>query len=402
MIFTGKKWVTACFSLIFLVLLMNGPSITHAQELNEAHVYCFPGSSSSELVFDFFESETEWKVVLHDLDKPASLDGFLTIIKTLSLFGVSVTPPDLCLMCKLRHLSWEDILVIYDSPLVGFFRSERLTAITIGISDHETLNEAQAVNDDDVKVFTSYDVSSIGNARVQLQELFLSEKTETTEINILSLALSITLLAFADSVNPCTFALFSALLLLTLHSSGEKRAIISSFSFISAIFVGYYVLGIGVFRALIAVPHINEVLVIVGLILGIFSIIRGLRVEFRSPIPKSFRKLIELRIEKYHASVAASFVLGVFAAFALLPCSGGPYVVSLGLLSTLEDSVQTYLLLGLYNLIFVVPLVLILTTILAFRGMSHKIKILRSKKLGVMELISGVLLVTICIYLLSL
>lgn len=189
------------------------------------------------------------------------------------------------------------------------------------------------VNDVDVKVFTPYDVYSLSNVRIQLQEFFLAERSEKTEINVSKLVLSITLLALTDSVNPCTFALFTALLFATLHSLGEMRAATTGFFFISAIFIGYYVLGLGVFRILVAIPHIDKALPILGLMLGVFSIIRGLKVKFKSSIPKSFRRFMELRIRKSYASIIASFVLGLIATFTLLPCSGGPYMVGLGLLS---------------------------------------------------------------------
>jgi len=84
----------------------------------------------------------------------------------------------------------------------------------------------------------------------------------------------------------------------------------------------------------------------------------------------------------------------------LLPCSGGPYLVGLGLISCLGEPAEAYLLLVLYNLIFAVPLVAILASLLAFSSLSRKMKALRSAKLGLMEIVSGSLLVMACIWIL--
>ena len=75
-------------------------------------------------------------------------------------------------------------------------------------------------------------------------------------------------------------------------------------------------------------------------------------------------------------------------------------MVGLGLLSVLDDPIQPYLLLVMYNALFVTPLIVIIFAILTSSRYVRKIKAIRNKKLGIMELISGSLLVVLCIYLL--
>lgn len=81
-----------------------------------------------------------------------------------------------------------------------------------------------------------------------------------------------------------------------------------------------------------------------------------------------------------------------------LPCSSGPCMVDLSLLSTFRKPVQAYLLLTVCNIIFVTPLVGIPVTVLVSSGLTRKIKTFSSTKLGTMELISGTLLVAALIY----
>ena len=107
---------------------------------------------------------------------------------------------------------------------------------------------------------------------------------------------------------------------------------------------------------------------------------------------------MELQISKSYVSPIASFTLGVAASFTLLPCSSGPDIVGLGLLSALKDPVQAYLLLTLYNTLFVIPLIGVLFAILASSAYARNIKAFRSTRLGIMELISGSLLTMVCAY----
>ncbi|NIM44617.1 MAG: hypothetical protein GTO54_03140 [Nitrososphaeria archaeon] len=151
---------------------------------------------------------------------------------------------------------------------------------------------------------------------------------------------------------------------------------------------------------MVAIPCIDKVVALVGLAIGAFNITRGLKPQFRSPIPESLRISIESLFSKPYVGPIASFLLGAVASFTLLLCGGGPYIVGLGLLSGLKDPVLAYLLLILYNALFVTPLVAILLIALASRIHARKVKSLGGTKLGVMESISGSILAAVCAYLL--
>jgi len=390
-----RIWLCAVRLLFALVLLSNSLAIAYAENASKAYVYCISKSFSSEILSNYFKNRSDCAAVFHDLDDSTLKDRFLEIAKTLTVLGVEIVPPDACLPCVLKDLTWDEILVIYGSPLIGFFHQGRLAAITVGITNNESLDKALAVNDEDVKVFTLHRVYSLTNERIQLEEFFLDKP----EIGFSDLILPITLLALADSVNPCTFAIFTAILLMTLHFLGKMRTAAIGFSFVSAVFTGYYVLGLGLFSILVTVTYIGKVLAVIGLVLGVFKIVRCLKMKYKSPVQGSLHKFIESKVRNAYASIISAFFLGLVASFTLLPCSGGPYIVGLGLLSTLKDSAQTYLLLTLYNLLFVAPLILILTVILASSTLSYKIKVLRSTNLAIMELVNGALLAIICIYL---
>jgi len=385
---------------IFYLLLsffLPCPAILNASSKCTVYVYGFAESPSTELVLQhLFQLGCE--TILLDLNG-SSLDRFLEIVETIRLSGVQVIPPEHCISCELLHLRWNDILTAYASPLACFIQDGRLKAVTVGITDPEILTEAFNFRGEYLKVFSlngEYAVS--GKDARRLENLILGEKEPT---NITSKMLSsIVLLALADSINPCTFTVFTALLLIALHSLGRVRAILTGVSFISAIYICYYSLGLGLIQALTGIPHADKIVAIAGLIIGTLSLAYGLKPEFKSPIPKTLRRHLEKFLEKAYLSPAASFMLGALASFTLLPCSGGPYIVGLGILSTLKEKFQAYILLALYNTIFVAPLLMILLGVLASRRYARKVKILRGTRLGTMEFTSGLILVIICLLIL--
>jgi len=386
--------------VLFLFIFLNPPAISRAQRPGEAFVYCYPEAYRSGILLSYLSNSSDWKVTLCDLNDSVSLRRFFNLTQTLTVLGVEIFPSGLCTPCLLKRVTWDEIVLTYASPLVGFFRDGRLAAITIGTVNPETLDQALTADDEDVRVLTDYDAYSLSEVSTQLEGFFPIDRNEKGGVDASNLVLPLTLLALADSVNPCTFALFTALLFMAMHSLGGMRAATTALSFISAVFIGYYALGLGAFQVLAAIPYVDKALETLGLVLGVLNIVRGFRVSFKSPIPSSFRRLIESGIRKSYASVSASFVLGLVATFTLLPCSGGPYIVGLGLLSSLKDLIQVHLLLTLYNLIFVAPLALIAVAVLASRNVARKIKIARTSKLGIIELTSGLVLAAICLYLL--
>jgi len=373
---------------LFLTFFLSYPTILNVYSKCTVYVYGFSESPSTELVLRHL-TEIGCETIFLDLNG-SSRGRFLEIVETLRLLGVEVIPSEQCIQCLLLHYNWSDILIAYASPLACFFQNGKLKAITVGVASPKILTEASNFRGGYVKVFSLNGEYVVGGEDAgKLENQILGEKTS---INITSkMFSSIVLLALADSINPCTFAVFTALLLISLHSLGRVKAALTGVSFISAIYICYYILGLGLIQALTGFPYTDKIVATAGLIIGVLSIIHGLKPKFKSPIPKTLRKPLERFLEKAYFSPAASFMFGVLASFTLLPCSGGPYVVSLGLLSTLKEKFQVYLLLALYNTIFIAPLLIILLAILASREYVRKVKIIRGRHLGIMELTSGLI-----------
>ena len=207
--------------------------------------------------------------------------------------------------------------------------------------------------------------------------------------------------ALADSVNPCTFSVFTALLLIVATIKGLRRAGLSGIAFISAIYVAYFVLGLGLVKVFSYMSFLKYLIVILGLTLGTSALIGGIsgyrKGVFKSPLPGAFKKVTENLIEKAINPLTAA-AAGLIISFTLLPCSSGPYLITAMLLSRMEPQMLVPLLLALYNIIFVAPLIIILAATLFLSLRLRKIKEWRSKGLPLMEAISGLLLIGISIY----
>ena len=392
------KMKNAGILLVFLVMLVYSP-LSHSQSECVIYIFGFKESLNVKILLEYF-SGLDHKVVLYDLNESSFRDKFLEIVETIRLMGVSVIPPEICISCELSHFSWNEVLIASNSPLIGFFRNGRLVAVTLGTTKPEVLEEALNAENNSVEVFSQDDEYFINDEKIRnkLEKLFLGD--DEALVNPSKIITSIALLALADSVNPCVFAVFTAMLFITLHSLGKIKAALTGLSFISAVFVCYYVLGLGAMPILLKIPYVDRAIALIGAALGIFNIVQGLKTGFKSPIPKTVKRFLEFQIRRLYVSPAASFLLGAVASFTLLPCSGGPYVVGLSLLSILNDKFQAYLLLALYNALFIAPLLAILLITLASRRYVRKIKALKGDGARSMELISGSILLMICVYLL--
>ena len=160
--------------------------------------------------------------------------------------------------------------------------------------------------------------------------------------------------ALIDSINPCAFSilLLTVAFLLSIGSA-----------YIFGIFLVYLLIGLGLLQTLhiFDTPHfMAKVGASLLLLLGAINIANELfpRFPIKLAIPHVAHHRIALLMEK--ASVPTAVALGVLVGLCEFPCTGGPYLMVLGLL---HDNVTYYTgvsYLFLYNLIFILPLVLIL------------------------------------------
>lgn len=179
-----------------------------------------------------------------------------------------------------------------------------------------------------------------------------------------SLLLSTVLLTgLVDGINPCAMAIL--LFFITfLFSIRKNRWAIAQMGlvYIASVYVVYFLVGLGLLKVSgLAQGHwLGQVGAGLLILFGSVNLLNAVYPKFpiRLELPEIGKE--GLKTWMYRATLPASLVLGTLMGLESFPCSGGPYVAILGLLGSQTDFWQGLAYLALYNLMFVLPLVIIL------------------------------------------
>ncbi|MDP2598525.1 MAG: cytochrome c biogenesis protein CcdA, partial [Candidatus Liptonbacteria bacterium] len=191
-----------------------------------------------------------------------------------------------------------------------------------------------------------------------------------------------------------------SVLLLTiafLFSIGKMRGGILKIGgfYVAGLFVVYMLIGLGILQALhlFNTPHfMAKVGAVLLATLGAINLVNHFFPAFplKLRIPQAAHRKIAELMEK--GSVPTAFALGVLVGLCEFPCTGGPYLLVLGLL---HDQGTYFAGLGyllLYNLIFVLPLAVILF-IASEKSLLEKARAWQRSESGNMRLWSGIAMV---------
>jgi len=204
--------------------------------------------------------------------------------------------------------------------------------------------------------------------------------------------------ALIDSVNPCAFSI----LLLTvafLLSIGKLRSKVLQIgiAYIAGLYGVYFLIGLGLLQALhlFETPHFMGnlgagLLVVLGLINITNEFVPAFPLKFA--IPQSAHRHMAVLMER--ASVPTAVVLGGLVGLCEFPCTGGPYLMVLGLLHDQGTYFTGVGYLLLYNVIFVLPLVLILL-VASNSSLLGKVQQWQQERRGTMRLGGGAAMVAL-------
>lgn len=208
----------------------------------------------------------------------------------------------------------------------------------------------------------------------------------------------VSIAALIDSINPCAFSV----LLLTiafLLSVGKMRSGILKIGgvYILGLFLVYIAIGLGIVHALhlFNTPHfMAKVGAGLLIVLGGINLVNEFfpRFPIKLRIPHSAHHKMAQLMEK--GSMPTAFVLGVLVGLCEFPCTGGPYLMVLGLLHDQATYVSGLGYLLLYNLIFVLPLIVILL-IAADKALLNRMQEWQKKERRGMRLWGGVAMVAL-------
>lgn len=205
--------------------------------------------------------------------------------------------------------------------------------------------------------------------------------------------------AAIDSINPCAIGVLILMVSVVLGGKGSVKKLLGlGFLYIGAIYVTYLLAGLGLIYFLAKIPL--AVTEYIALFVGFFVILAGLlEVKdffwygegFSLQIPPYFAQ----KIHDYskNMTVPGVILLGAFIAGVELPCTGAPYLAIITVLS-LNFNFEAFILLLIYNVIFVMPLVVILLLVAGGTKVSS-IKKWKQANKGYMRFAIGYMLVAL-------
>jgi cytochrome c biogenesis protein CcdA/glutaredoxin len=231
-------------------------------------------------------------------------------------------------------------------------------------------------------------------------KLRVESKPKPTESN-LTFA-KILSLAAVDAINPCALAVLILMLtgIIAYNPKKRKNILLAGGAFIISVFVMYFLYGLIIvkfFQLIQALTplriYLYKILGGVALILGILNIRDFLSYKpgrIGTEMPLFLRPKVKKIISKI-TSPKGAFLLGAFVTFFLLPCTIGPYVIAGGILSALE-LLKTFPWLLLYNLVFVLPMIVIVGLVyFGFRKVED-VSSWKEKNIKYLHLLAGIII----------
>ncbi len=198
---------------------------------------------------------------------------------------------------------------------------------------------------------------------------------------------TVVLAGLVDGLNPCAIAVLLVFISATLLAVGatmdgsvghRRRALFrGGAAYVAGMFVTYLLIGLGLmgFAGALRQDHIGtKIFAIVAIAWSLLALQEALLPELgeRLHMPPMLHEGAQRWVHR--ASLPGLFVAGSLIGLCTVPCSGNVYIAVLALLSSRNDLAEALGYLVVYNLAFVVPLVLLLgaaATPMAMRSLAR-------------------------------
>ncbi len=219
--------------------------------------------------------------------------------------------------------------------------------------------------------------------------------------------LGIMLAGLIDGVNPCAFAtIIFFISYLLFVGRRQKDILLMAISFISAVFCSYLLIGFGVYNLLIFLTEFEFIGKIIYLIFGVGAIVLGIlslydyilarRKSYNNmllQLPRILKQAIHKKIKEKSAVggiIVGSLIAGFFISVLEFACTGQIYLPTITfMISRPGLKFRPILALIVYNIMFIVPLILI--AILALIFSTENIARSLSDRIALIKLLTAVL-----------
>ena len=201
--------------------------------------------------------------------------------------------------------------------------------------------------------------------------------------------LAVVFAGLVDGLNPCAFAtIIFFVSYLSLSGKKGKQILITGASFTLGVFIAYLLVGLGFYKVLDLISGFTAIIskvvyiftAVLCLVLAVLSIRDFIKVrqgdlnDMALKLPEPLRKRINQTVRegrKASSYVIGAFVTGLLISLLELACTGQiylPVIISMSSIPSMRGQAMLYLV--LYNLMFIVPLIIVF--ILAFYGTTSK------------------------------
>ena len=202
--------------------------------------------------------------------------------------------------------------------------------------------------------------------------------------------------ALVDSVHPCSFSILLITIAFLFGIQVSRKKILQlGGTYIAGIFVAYFLIGLGILKVLhlFNTPHFMGKLGATLLItFGVLNLLNRFFPSF--PIKLRLPSIAHGTMSKLmdNASFPAVFGLGLLVGICQFPCMGGPYLMVIGLLRDQMTYKSGFNYLLLYNLILIIPLIVVLF-ISANKLLVEKVQIWKRDNIGGLRLWTGIAMI---------
>lgn len=210
--------------------------------------------------------------------------------------------------------------------------------------------------------------------------------------------------AIWDSINPCEFAITFILLQTVLKNKKSKKDVVLVWSsFIWAIFLVYLGIWLGLSQFLASTASVNT-LKLVSAILWIIIWLASFKDYFwywkwfRMEVPESWRPKM-WNLVRSITSPWGAFWIWMLVSFILLPCTSWPYImVTTHIASQNIVDYWLYIYLIVYNIIFILPMIVIMFLVLTWAKDLSELKEYKEMNVEKMHLLTWIIMIGLWIY----
>jgi cytochrome c biogenesis protein CcdA len=230
-----------------------------------------------------------------------------------------------------------------------------------------------------------------------------------SRVPISSILALIVVSGLLDGINPCAFAVllfFVAFLFVTSRTSLEqtkRRLLLVGSIYITGVYLAYLMIGLGIIRIITITPFSHLVAKIGGVLVILLGTVnikdyfwpgRGPSLRMSTSQWKAVRRWIR------KSTVPSSFIMGLLVSLFEFPCTGGIYFAILGMLAQKTTFTQGFIYLVIYNVAFVLPLIILLVFVSHRRVVRFSLENWQRRRGKIMRLLLGLVMVILGIFLL--